>query len=82
VNRLVVSTTMWVIYWIHCNTTDGWIEFSSRLLSIMGSTCLHQRFVGSAMATEYPNRSTAGRWKIFQTATWHSDSYLIAHPSF
>jgi hypothetical protein len=59
VNSLVISTTVRVIDRIHCHTADLGVGLAACLGPVVSSTGLHQRLLGTAMASQDANGCTA-----------------------
>tara|TARA_Y100000739_G_scaffold193812_1_gene174795 strand:+ start:589 stop:837 length:249 start_codon:yes stop_codon:yes gene_type:complete len=79
---LVVSTAVWVIDWVHCDTTDAGVEFASRLGAVVSGTGLHQRLLSAAVASQYTNGCTAFSREILEVATWQTNTDPVTHSSF
>ena len=59
VNASVVSTAVWVIDWVHCDTADAGVEFASRLRAVVSCTGLHQRLLSTAVSCKNTNGCAA-----------------------
>ena len=73
---LMVTTTVWMLDWVHGNTSDSWPVVSLSLLLIPRSVGLQQWLLGSLAASDNADHSSAAADDGLSGTRWESDSGL------
>ena len=81
-NSLVVSTTVWVVNRVHGNTRNVWVELTTGLGLVVGSTGRSHWHLVSAVAGEHTDGGSAVCWEFLQGAGWHADTDHVANAGF
>ena len=76
-NMLMVTTTMRMLDWVHCDTSDSWpvLSLSSGLEPGVGS--LEEWLVGSLTTSDDSNHGSASSDNSLSGTGWKSDSSLL-----
>ena len=80
-DRLMVTSTMGVIHWIHGYPTDRRVKLSSGLGPLVSRTGLHDRLFCPAVSSQYTDRGPAFGGQVLQAPAWEPDSHLVTHSS-
>ena len=56
---LMVTTTEWMLNWIHSNTTNLWPAVSLDLVFMVGTTSLQEWFINTSTTSDDTNGGTA-----------------------
>ena len=77
-NMLMVTTTMRMLDWVHCDTSNSWpvLSLSSGLEPGVGS--LEEWLVSSLTTSDDSNHGSAGSLDGLSGTGWKSDSSLLA----
>ena len=77
-NVLMVTTTMRMLDWVHCDTSNSWpvLSLSSGLEPGVGS--LEEWLVSSLTTSDDSNHGSAGSLDGLSGTGWKSDSSLLA----
>lgn len=59
-NVLMVTTTMWMLYWVHSNTTNLWPGVPLDPVLVICGTSLQERLIRSSTARNDTDHSSAG----------------------
>jgi hypothetical protein len=78
VNSLMISSTVWVVYWIHCHTTNVWVQLTLGLSLVMGCTRCSQWHLESTMTGENADGCTTFAVEGLTLTTGHTDSNLVS----
>ncbi len=76
-NMLMVTTTMRMLDWVHCDTSNSWpvLSLSSGLEPGVGS--LEEWLVSSLSTSDHTNHSSACTEDGLSSSGWESDSSLL-----
>jgi hypothetical protein len=81
VNGLVVSTAVWVVNRIHCNTADVREQLTTGLGLVVSSTCSSQRHFISSVTSEHTNSGSAVSREFSEASRWHADTHFLSNSS-
>lgn len=73
---LVVTSSVWMVDWVHGNTSNSWPHFSLGLESVMLGTGLQDWLIGSLSSSNESNGSSAVSSDGLSGTGWQSDSGL------
>ncbi len=71
---LVVTTSVWMIDWVHSHTSHSWESLAQSLELVEKCTSLHDGLFVSASACNYTNCGSAKTWNGLSGTGWESDS--------
>ena len=77
-NMLMVTTTMRMLNWVHCNTSNSWPVVSLSLGLEPGVGSLKKWLIGSLSTGNHANHSSAWSEDGLSGSWWESDSWLLA----
>ena len=72
-NMLMVTTTVWMLDWVHGNTSDSWPVLSLSLGFVPGSVGLEEWLVASLSSGNDANHSSASAEEVLSGSRWKSD---------
>jgi len=75
---LMITTTMWMLNWVHCNTSNSWPVLSLSLCLEPGVGGLKEWLIGSLSTSADSNHGSAGALDGLSGSGWESDSGLSA----
>merc|ERR1712235_72691 len=70
----MVTTTEWMLNWIHSNTTNLWPAVSLDLVFVVGTTGLQEWFINTSTTSDDTNGGTASGVKDLLRTGWQLDS--------
>ena len=74
----MVTTTEWMLNWIHSNTTNLWPAVSLDLVFVVGTTGLQEWFINTSTTSNDTNGGTASGVKDLLWTGWQLDSGLAS----
>merc|ERR1712217_615467 len=69
-NVLMVTTTVWMLYRVHCNTSNLWPAVTLDLEFVVRRTCLQERLLCTSASCNLSNHSTARIWNELLRSGW------------
>jgi len=75
-NMLMITTTMWMLDWVHCNTSNSWPVLSLSLSLEPGVCGLEEWFICSLSTGTDTNHGSAAALNGLSGAWWKTDSCL------
>merc|ERR1719473_2273855 len=75
---LMITTTMWMFNWVHCNTSDSWpmLSLSFHLEPRVGS--LKKWLIGSLSSSANSNHGSASTNDGLSSSRWKSNSCFLS----
>lgn len=73
---LVVTSSVWMVDWVHGNTSNSWPHLSLGLESVMLGTGLQDWLIGSLSSSNESNGSSTASSNGLSGSRWQSDSGL------
>jgi len=74
---LMITTTMGMFNWVHCNTSDSWPMISLCLHLVPGVGSLKKRLIGSLSSSANSNHGSAATNDGLSGSWWKSNSGLL-----
>lgn len=74
---LVVTTTVRMLDWVHCNTSNSWPVVSLGLVLVPGVGSLEEWLLNSLTSSANSNHGSARSWDGLSDTGWESNSGLL-----